>query len=248
MCYPLPMSTELTPKTWHRRHVSCRGFWKLARRGATSLTNCYPTEISSKDRVGFPEGFKGSVNAVCKYQQTPWLLYSPTISCPLEEPISLSFNSTSICFSLSPHSHATIYHSRLISTALTEPPSYLRPPLRVAPFNMTLLRAAFRIMVLDLVLDNLLGIEPDSFSDLLVALCALFITTIFGTPMHVLSGYLVGLEVTRQTHFMKASEWNLQAADDTIFLYGYTVKLSLCFRLGNWIQESCGQLLRACVE
>lgn len=73
-------------------------------------------------------------------------------------------------------------------------------------------------MVLDLVLDNLLGIEPDSFSDLLVALSALFISTIFGTPMHVLSGYLVGLEVTRQTHFMKASERNSQATDDTIFL------------------------------
>lgn len=82
-----------------------------------------------------------------------------------------------------------------------------------------LLRTAFRIVLLDVVLDNLLGIEPDTFSDLLVALSALFITTIFGTPMHVLSGYLVGLEVTRQTHFMKASEWNQHAADDAIFFF-----------------------------
>lgn len=63
------------------------------------------------------------------------------------------------------------------------------------------------IILLDVLVDNLLGIEQDSFSDLVVALGALLVTTVFGTPMHVLSGYLVGLEVTRQTHFMKVS-WN----------------------------------------
>ena len=60
--------------------------------------------------------------------------------------------------------------------------------------------------MLDVLVDSLFGIQQDSFSDLIVALIALIITTIFGTPMHVLSGYLVGLEVTRQTHFMQASQ------------------------------------------
>ncbi|CAM9391616.1 unnamed protein product [Ectocarpus fasciculatus] len=63
----------------------------------------------------------------------------------------------------------------------------------------------FMIIVLDLEVDLLLGIQPDSSADLIVALLALLITTMFGTPMHVLSGYLVGLEVTRQTHFMKVA-------------------------------------------
>lgn len=52
-------------------------------------------------------------------------------------------------------------------------------------------------------MDDILGIKYDSWSDVLVGLFALAITTVFGTPLHVLSGYLVGLEVTRQTHFMK---------------------------------------------
>lgn len=50
-----------------------------------------------------------------------------------------------------------------------------------------------------------MGIRPDSGSDMVVALLSLVVTTIYGTPMHVLSGYLVGLEVTRQTHFMKVA-------------------------------------------
>lgn len=62
-----------------------------------------------------------------------------------------------------------------------------------------------RIITLDIAVDILLDIEPDSFADAIVALLALIVTTVFGTPMHVLSGYLVGLEVTRQTHFMRAA-------------------------------------------
>lgn len=61
------------------------------------------------------------------------------------------------------------------------------------------------IIFLDIAIDSLFGIKPDSFDDLIVALIALVVTTVFGTPMHVLSGYLVGLEVTRQTHFMQAA-------------------------------------------
>lgn len=57
--------------------------------------------------------------------------------------------------------------------------------------------------MLDLLVDNILDIKPMSFNDLVVGLFALLVTTIFGTPLHVLSGYLVGLEVTRQTPFMQ---------------------------------------------
>lgn len=59
--------------------------------------------------------------------------------------------------------------------------------------------------MLDVVLDNVLDIKQDTWDDFLVGLFALVVTTTFGTPLHVLSGYLVGLEVTRQTPFMKVT-------------------------------------------
>lgn len=60
--------------------------------------------------------------------------------------------------------------------------------------------------MLDLVLDNVLDIKQDTWDDFLVGLFALLVTTTFGTPLHVLSGYLVGLEVTRQTPFMQVTQ------------------------------------------
>ena len=62
------------------------------------------------------------------------------------------------------------------------------------------------VILLDGSWDALENIKPGSLDDLVVAIMCLIITTLFGTPMHVLSGYLIGLEVTRQTHFMKASD------------------------------------------
>ncbi|CAM9773553.1 unnamed protein product [Ascophyllum nodosum] len=59
------------------------------------------------------------------------------------------------------------------------------------------------VILLDGSWDALENIKPGSLDDLVVAIMCLIITTLFGTPMHVLSGYLIGLEVTRQTHFMK---------------------------------------------
>lgn len=58
---------------------------------------------------------------------------------------------------------------------------------------------------MDRWVDMVLGIEMNSSSDWIVAMLVLLLTILFGTPMHVLSGYLVGLEVTRQTHFMKVA-------------------------------------------
>lgn len=62
-----------------------------------------------------------------------------------------------------------------------------------------------RIGALDRWVDMVLGIEMNSSSDWIVAMLVLLLIIMFGTPMHVLSGYLVGLEVTRQTHFMKVA-------------------------------------------
>eukprot|EP00903_Cladosiphon_okamuranus_P005554 g5530.t1 len=61
------------------------------------------------------------------------------------------------------------------------------------------------IGALDRWVDRMLGIEMNSSLDWKVAMLVLLLTVVFGTPMHVLSGYLVGLEVTRQTHFMKVA-------------------------------------------
>ena len=58
---------------------------------------------------------------------------------------------------------------------------------------------------LDRYVHMVLGIEMNSSSDWIVAMRVLLLMILFGTPMHVLSGYLVGLEVTRQTHFMKVA-------------------------------------------
>ncbi|CAM9241519.1 unnamed protein product [Discosporangium mesarthrocarpum] len=49
-----------------------------------------------------------------------------------------------------------------------------------------------------------LSVQREGLGDLVMGLVVLFMATAFGTPMHVLGGYLVGLEVTRQTHFLKA--------------------------------------------
>ena len=62
------------------------------------------------------------------------------------------------------------------------------------------------IMVEDLDIGTSANIKPGSLGELEVATICLIIVTLFGTPMHLLSGYLIGLEVTRQTTFMKASD------------------------------------------
>lgn len=62
------------------------------------------------------------------------------------------------------------------------------------------------VTILDSSFDSVERIKPGSLDDLEVALVCLIITTFFGTPMHVLSGYVVGLELTRQTPFIQASD------------------------------------------
>lgn len=94
-----------------------------------------------------------------------------------------------------------------------------------------------RIIVLDLEIDLLLGIQADSSADMIVALLALLITTMFGTPMHVLSGYLVGLEVTRQTHFMKVALYTFLIRSlfmVNIFLWVFLFRTWQPIMAGEW--------------
>ena len=72
------------------------------------------------------------------------------------------------------------------------------------------------VMVEDINIDAGANIKPGSLDDLEVAAICLIIVTLFGTPMHLLSGYLIGLEVTRQTTFMKASDHTFFPARRTL--------------------------------
>ncbi len=94
-----------------------------------------------------------------------------------------------------------------------------------------------RIASLDLGVDMVMGIKPDSSSDMVVALGSLVVTTIYGTPMHVLSGYLVGLEVTRQTHFMKVALYTFLIR--SLFMINIVL---WCMLFDSWRPIMCGEM------
>ncbi|CAM9536466.1 unnamed protein product [Choristocarpus tenellus] len=52
---------------------------------------------------------------------------------------------------------------------------------------------------------DVLDATPDGLEGLVLGILAVLIATFFGTPMHVLSGYLIGLEITRQTPFFQVA-------------------------------------------
>ncbi|CAM9116644.1 unnamed protein product [Phaeothamnion confervicola] len=85
------------------------------------------------------------------------------------------------------------------------------------------------LIVLDHVLDALIHVKHDSAADLGVGFLALLCVIACGTPLHVLSGYLIGLETTAQTPLHRVALYPFVLR--TVFLYQTIGWLVLLLRL-----------------